>query len=579
MGAWFESYPELFAEERRGLEALGFELDAAEFDAGRVLFRGSIQRNGHLFRLVVVYPDSFPYLRPEVFAPDLKLRRHQNPFRGNLCLLDRSSRAWEVDLSGAWLISERVPYLLDLLDRGDVEEMRRAEAPQGEPASRYFRSQLGAAVFVPAAMLEVSPDVPGGTMRLSVGQGEEPAPELRACLTKVQARGARRGKRRTEGAVLATADEPLRRRFGRTALQGSWVRLDEWPVADGSPQGLWQAARAAPGYEEPQWQRLRGGHLKVLGIVAREEVRQGKYEDAWLFALRLKRDRDEVPYLVRGERLSVADLAARIPSIAGLQDKTVSLTGLGALGAPVAMEFARSLLGDLRVLDDDDVEAGTIVRWPVGVPAVGHAKVTVIAQGLPAQYPYTKVRGFGHRVGAVPALGEPRGTPETEVLDSLLERCDLLVDATAELGVQYYLATQADERRLPQIYAWMTEGGFGGAVARVAPGQTGCWLCLQWHLQDGTIPTPPRAQTGTVQPGGCAEPTFTGAGFDALPVVAQTVRVAARTLLHGRRDGKDVADVFVCSQPMEDEGTVAAPRWEQFPLTIHPRCERCTVAA
>lgn len=579
MARWYEEYPVLFEEERQGLEDLGFELDVSDFAAGRVVFRGSIPWDGSNLALVVVYPDAFPYLRPEVFAPDLKLRRHQNPFRGNLCLLDRDTSAWDVDSSGAWLVSKRVPLLLGLLEGNDSDQMRAAEAPQGEPASKFFRTQTGAVVFLPASALELPPDVLGGTLRLAVGQGEDPAPNLRACISKVQAHESRQGKRRVEGSVLAAADKPLQDRFARTALEGTWVRFDEWPLEDGSAEALWHTARATPSYREPPWQNVQGGKIQILGIVAKEEVRQDEYEDSWLFALRFRQRNKDVAYLVHGERISRADLAERIPSITGLGEKVVALTGLGALGAPIAMEFARGMLGELRVLDDDVVEVGTTVRWPLGILAVGHPKVSVIAQGLPVQYPYTAVRPFGHRIGAVSVPGEPPPEADGDVIERLLDGADLLVDATAELGVQYYLEGQAHERGLPQIYAWMTEGGYGGAVARVVPGQTGCWLCLQWHLEEGTIPTPPRAKTGQVQPRGCAEPTFTGTGFDALPVIAQTMRVATHTVLHGRNPEENGVDVFVCSQIPRGADAISVPTWTQHKLSSHPRCERCAITA
>jgi hypothetical protein len=573
---WFEDHPELFASERQGFEALGFSLDQMEFEDGRVIFRGIIVLDGDDIALIVVYPDSFPYLRPEVYAPELTLGRHQNPFRGNLCLLDRSSRAWDVGMTGAWLVEERVPYLLDLVKAGKEEDMRRAEAPQGEPMSRYFPHHLGTAVFVPDAMLQLSPDVEGGSLRLSVGEGEEVDALLRTCVTEVRGPSREKARKSNGGPTLARADPPLLHRFGRTALSGTWVRLEGFPSTGGTPPELWEAARAAQGYEEPHWQNVRGGRLKVVGIVAREEVRQGEWEDAWIFMVRLKSQGRDVLYLARGERLSISDLGDRIPSLKGLQEKTVALTGLGAVGATIAEELARSLIGELRVVDHDDVEAGTIVRWPVGVPAVGHAKTAVVGHGLPSQYPYTKVQTFGHHIGAAPPPGEHRGASEVEVMEQLLDGADLLTDATAELGVQYYLAAQAQARHLPQVYAWMTEGGWGGAVARVVPGKTGCWYCLQWHFEDSTIPLPPREELGTLQPRGCTERTFTGSSFDALPIVAQTVRVIAQTLLHGRSEIDAARDVFVCSQRRETDGLVTAPTWQAFPLVVHPNCEWCS---
>jgi hypothetical protein len=90
---------------------------------------------------------------------------------------------------------------------------------------------------------------------------------------------------------------------------------------------------------------------------------------------------------------------------------------------------------------------------------------------------------------------------------------------------------------------------------------------------------PPRAETGTVQPRGCTERTFTGSSFNALPIVAQAVRAITETLLHGRSDADASRDVFICSQPREPEGLITAPSWKAFPLSIHPNCEWCAAPA
>ena len=43
-----------------------------------------------------VEPEAFPLFRPEVFAEELSLPRHQNPLAKNLCLLPRPSQFWDV---------------------------------------------------------------------------------------------------------------------------------------------------------------------------------------------------------------------------------------------------------------------------------------------------------------------------------------------------------------------------------------------------------------------------------------------------------------------------------------------------
>lgn len=568
MRPWTETYPERLAYElaefeRRGLR---FEPDQAALDKTAALaLRGSIIWRERAVELVVVYPDSFPFLRPEVYAPDLKLERHQSPIERNLCLLDRSSRAWHVSDTGAWLVAVRVPHLLDLLELGG-EDLLAGEAPQGEPESYYFPGQVGAVVFVPAEMLNLQDSERVGILELAFGQNEPPQQMLRGCLAKLAVR-SRKGKKRT----LAEVGKPLRTRFAGERLEGRWVRLDRFPSGNQPADLLNAVAAVQPAFSQHHWHQLSlGVEISILGAVVPEEVRQGEWEDTWLFLVSLRRPAAGATtcYIARGERLTADDLRARLPAETRLESKRIGVVGLGALGAPLTTELLRSQVGELRILDGDRVEAGNIVRWPLGISAVGHDKAALITAWGLAEYPFTRTLGWTHRIGAVrPDATPPSGAvPETTLLTDFLDGLDVLVDATAELGVQHLLSTLADDAGIPQVYAWGTEGGWGGAIARVMPGQTGCWHCLQLALGEGTIMLPPGAPAAAVQPRGCATPTFAAASYALSPIVAQAGRVIARTL---RGEGR--YDVFICELENED-GELEAPRWTSYALKVHAQC-------
>jgi hypothetical protein len=563
VASWPDRFPgrlEYEVEDFRN-QGLDFVLDHELLDrGGPAVMRGRIVWREREIELEVVYPDTFPFLRPEVYAPNLSLGRHQNPLQGNLCVLDRSTRAWHVDETGAWLVAERVPYLLELVEEGG-EALARAEAPQGEPISVFFPNFPASAIFVPEQALQIPKSVRTGTGRMGFSEREPPRSIIRGLVTTVEER-VRKGKTRR----LAQATPPLTARFGGASLPFRWARLDEPPLAQSYDEFAEAVRQAAPVLGQPTWAHVADGDVSIAAIVFEEEVRQGEYEDAWLFLVTLGNGN---AYVSRGQRLSEADLGERIPRLALLRDKTVALAGCGALGAPTAFELARAQLGRLHLLEHDQVEVGNIVRWPSGLTAVGHEKLTVLTELVGADYPYTAVEPFARQLGEANAASASE--PELQMLARFLDRADVLVDATAELGIQHLLSTLADEREVPQVYAWATEGAFGGAVARILPGASGCWLCLQRALDDGTIATPPRQEQGTVQPRGCATPTFTGANFDLLPVVAQATRVTAR-LLAGDQSGDDV---MVLSLVDDDSAPLAAPHWQTFPLPRQADCPQC----
>jgi molybdopterin/thiamine biosynthesis adenylyltransferase len=282
---------------------------------------------------------------------------------------------------------------------------------------------------------------------------------------------------------------------------------------------------------------------------------------------------EEGAYVVPGERLSPEDLGARIPKLAALREARIAEIGLGALGAPLALELARNQAGELRLLDGDSVEIAQTPRWPLGVPAAGRLKVNVLADAIEENYPYTRVGRFVHRLGQTALARHGRSENELDLLTRLLEDVSLVIDASAELRIQQLIADFATDAEIRQLYLSATEGARGGQVALVVPGAGGCWFCWRLHTMpdaDGNrlIVPPPADTDGSVQPRGCALPTFTGASFDLLPVVAQAARVAAAAV--GPTELSST--VWRLSLPEDD---LDAAVWEAQSLPRHPECPIC----
>jgi ThiF family len=566
MQSWPERHPGRLDYELACFAELGldFELDAElRQRTGKIRLCGAISHNGKQIALEVAYPDLFPYLRPEVYAKELQLDRHQNPYEGNLCLLDRSSRAWKPSYTAAWLVAEKVPYLLDLLDVGG-KEMALAESPQGEPFSTYFPGVPGTVVFIPEEMVGLGSESQAGSGRIGVASIEGPRLALRGAIVELVEK--RRGGRKTRH--LAKAEQRILERFNGTQLPFRWVRLPQLPTENTAAALLEAIAREQPGFATPRWEQVADGEIAIVGAVFAEEVRQGQFEDGWLFAIRARTPAGvSEPYLVRGDRLSRADLEARLPETIRLAEDTVALAGLGALGGAMAIELAKGGLGTLRGLDFDVVEAGTTTRWVAGITTAGRLKAGYLNERITVDYPYTRFEPVLMQIG-----GSCRGDTESEleVLDAFLGGAALLIDATAEIGIQQALAAAAEEYEIPALFVSATEGARGGIVARVHPPQGGCWLCLQMALESGAIPLPPHsAESLNVQPRGCSDLTYIGAGFDLLPIAAQGTRLAAATLAPGAETG---SVVFVCSLPGDP---LLPPDWSRHTLDRNPECPLC----
>jgi len=112
---WWVRYPGLLEEEVEAFEQAGMpaEVDETAKAAGLIRLTFTYVDNADTIPLVATYPDLFPFVRPQVRAPDLDLPRHQNPFGRNLCLIGRSTANWSAGHQHLVdLVREQLPNLL-----------------------------------------------------------------------------------------------------------------------------------------------------------------------------------------------------------------------------------------------------------------------------------------------------------------------------------------------------------------------------------------------------------------------------------------------------------------------------------
>ncbi|MBL0123643.1 MAG: ThiF family adenylyltransferase [Betaproteobacteria bacterium] len=482
MQPWWERWSRRYDDELDRLSKGGitFAKDEQEWQKGRLVLNLSYTVAGEPLELVAHFPDTYPFTRFEIVAPKLDLVRHQNPFGKHLCLIARSTRNWNIDDTLADFLLARVPLLLELV-KAPANSNAGQEEPQGEPFTDYYPYVTDTSVMVDSGW-KLDPSITAGQL-IVTGSAN---PIFRGAVVRVT----------RDGTTLAAADPAIAKLF-TTTFQGRWVRWHE-PIKSDTFKGiLGVIATKFPYLKVPKFGTGRQPLPEVIGVVFPEEVRQGEFEDGWIFLIR---DSQHEPYLARAVRAGRIDVTGRIPELQGLQDKRFAVIGLGALGALSAIELARSGVRELRMVDHDFVEAGTTCRWPLGLTAAGKIKSDVVQKFVSANYPYTQVIAFNGLVGG--ALPGFKYTDRAN-LETLLD-VDLVYDATAETGLQYFLSRCAFESKIPYLSVSTTSGAWGGLLTRIRPGKTaGCWTCLQHAFNLSQIPTPADDLTGSVQVQGC----------------------------------------------------------------------------
>jgi len=560
---WWEEWPGRLEAEIDSLERIGAQLDARLIKDDAVQLHVRVPISNEKIALVVYFPDTYPYTRFEVFAGDLDLPHHQNPIAKNLCLIGRSTRNWRVtDLSGE-LIAQQLPRVLEAGRTEDRDAGGAIEERQAEPFGNYYWYSRDAMLLVDGGW-RIDPNAQAGELAIHTASTTD--------FSKI--RGAILQVLDNRGTILARGDERLRYGFPEK-LKGAWVRVRA-PIVTLQAEDFFRALVAEhPDLAKRPLKQLGHWHIDVVGVLFPEETSWRETGEGWAFLVRVKDARDGKTakvqtYLARAGRAGKEDLLSRIPELRTLSGRTIAVAGLGGIGAPSAIEFAKANVKELRLMDFDVVDPGTAVRWPLGFSVSGLAKTKALREFIENNYPYCSVKVWRNRIGVAPPQ-RPAG--DLRVLEEFLTGVDLVYDATAEVGLQYLLSDLAAERSIPYICVSTNEGAWGGLVARIVPGKTGCWRCLQARIDEGSIQLAPYDALGSIQPVGCGDPTFIGAGFDVTQIALAGVRLAVSTLCDDQSDAYPRSEWDVEAISFRDSsGRLISPRWEVWRLQPIESC-------
>lgn len=598
MRPWWEAWPGRVEHEYQCLDAAGvrYARDEAPWAAG-YLQLDVTEIGGKPVDLVVTFPDLFPFFRPLVRqrAGADGLTHHVAP-SGDLCLLGRRSEAWSPGDTLAWLLTEQLPKTLAAGaprdEHSDTEALDTLEEHQAEPVTEYYSCSADDAMILVDGDWTIPAEARTGQLRLRFRQIRPQVADGTL--------GAVVSVHDDDTTELAVFDLPAAEHFPHE-VEGRWVRLGA-AVQDDDPSAIFsaaQAALAAAGDRSPgRWTRLPSTtdrQFQVLGVLFPEERAHRTSGDGWLFVVRvqhdarpgkppknkrgarpvgLQREANET-HIVRAGYAGRSDMSARVPELRGLAGKHVAVIGLGTLGGTVAEQLARAGVGGLTLLDRDRIEPGNLVRHAAWLPHVGWSKAAALMDIVSNTGPHTKPQA------ARSFLGGPRADGDTELqqdfLNDLLRRADLVVDCTAEKGVHRFLSWLCSRRQKDLLVVSASPGGWGGRTVRL-PARVGgaCWNCVEHHLlDDGGSPLEmPGAPDQDVQPAGCADPTFTGAGFDMAEIALHAVRVAVGMLLRDEPGGYPQTDEDVHVLALRtSSGAAVPPSWTAHQLAVHPVCD------
>lgn len=549
-------------------EGLGFRLDEDLVEkSGVVVFRGDLRLDGKRSPATVVYPPSYGVGgHPSVVAPELDLGRHRSA-QGVLCL-DHEVFGRTRPMYGAEAAAraERLWWLWE----HDREQLEREEADAPDPRANYYEYEPESAITL------IDVDVSGasaGYFRLGVLH----AAPFRAALTELRVTHPEPAT-----AELGPNVESL---AGMAEVNGAWLRVGEPPPVESEALRDWVRSEHGT-FIKKQLRFARGSSRgdalpAVVGFVYPDEgPNRGETHDAWLFLV-IRPDGQGRPALA--VHLRSVERWLRQPHLEPLKDKRVAVVGVGAIGSQVADLLAKAGVGYLFLVDHDIITAGNRVRHQLDLIDVGRSKVGALAQRLQHVNPWAQIDVQGARAGGA-LLGphEPQGQALDDKLAEVMGTCDLLINASAHGVTGSHLSQIGNEVAAPILHAWVSAGAWGGRILRQRPGRSGCWDCLGLTQQrsdevpEGTEAAPEVSddpQVQEVMERGCADPTFTGPGFELSEISSATARLAVQTLLEGE-GGYPPADYDLATLKFRDEHA-ALPGTVYTRLAVHPDCTLC----
>ena len=231
------------------------------------------------------------------------------------------------------------------------------------------------------------------------------------------------------------------------------------------------------------------------------------------------------PVLVRGATLNILDrndiLSRDLSGTAShLEKARVIMVGVGSLGSPVALQLAKSGIGELVLIDPDVLESANLGRHVLGTDDLAWPKAEALAEKLKRDLPTVKVTPI-------------RGYLELVMLDkpSLFADADLVIVTTADWSSEVALwagKSKGAPRNL--IQAWSEPHSYIGHALLAPDGHfdgrslfnhSGNFLDKYTEWPDGG---------GVIQLPACGQTFIPGGASGMANVAAMVAQLALRSL-------------------------------------------------
>lgn len=159
-----------------------------------------------------------------------------------------------------------------------------------------------------------------------------------------------------------------------------------------------------------------------------------------------------------------------------LLDSRVLIVGAGGLGSPAAMYLAAAGVGNIGIVDDDNVDLTNLQRQIIHTNQnIGKPKVLSAKERMNGINPDVKVETYGMKLD------------ETNV-KSIFSEYDFVIDATDNFEAKFLINDTCVE--LGKAFSHGGIQKFSGQLMTYVPGKGPCYRCIfEEPPEPGTVPT------------------------------------------------------------------------------------------
>jgi len=205
-----------------------------------------------------------------------------------------------------------------------------------------------------------------------------------------------------------------------------------------------------------------------------------------------------------------------------LRDSTIAIVGLGSGGGRIVEESVRWGIKRMLLLDrpGERMEEHNVPRHVLGYSSLGRLKTEALRDRLWDINPDCEVIAVSLDVSQDP-----------EALYGIVRQCDLVFLCTDNEPSKHAVNDAVVRARIPMVFAAAFDGGCGGEVGRVMPGEA-CYACMATYLRiSSKLPAPEEVTFDYSNPNNPDLNSTSALNMDIAQIALLQARVGLITLL------------------------------------------------